>query len=155
MASAKPKRRTAFVALIDSSSKDTEHPRILVVRNRNNKWMLPGGNIDPIETVVEGVVRELREESGYITGCKALTLMTESTSTNFFVSEFDFGKLGHKKRNSIFKSRKKGETFDYGFVNFDSSSGKYYVTNYRGDIKSINPESFRKGTPSLIKLLHT
>jgi ADP-ribose pyrophosphatase YjhB (NUDIX family) len=42
--------------------------RILLVRERSDgKWTLPGGWADPCESPAENVVREVREESGFVT----------------------------------------------------------------------------------------
>ena len=39
--------------------------RVLVTRRRDNgKWEPPGGTLEPTETIVDGLVREVREEVG-------------------------------------------------------------------------------------------
>ena len=42
-----------------------EQERVLLIRHRKlNKWLPPGGHLDPNETPVEGARREAREETG-------------------------------------------------------------------------------------------
>jgi 8-oxo-dGTP diphosphatase len=43
---------------------DEQEGRILVVRNENGAWSLPGGMREPGETLREAAVRETREETG-------------------------------------------------------------------------------------------
>ena len=51
--------RTGFAVIQDSIG------RYLVVKERKNKgWMIPGGTIEPYESLEEGVVREVLEETG-------------------------------------------------------------------------------------------
>jgi ADP-ribose pyrophosphatase YjhB (NUDIX family) len=43
----------------------TDGDRVLAIRRRdNNKWEPPGGTLEPDETISEGLVREVREETG-------------------------------------------------------------------------------------------
>lgn len=39
--------------------------RYLMVQSGNGKWHFPGGGIEQTETIADGVVREIREETGY------------------------------------------------------------------------------------------
>lgn len=55
-----PQRLTGFACTVDGSG------RILMVRHERLgviRWELPGGHVDPDESVVEAVVRETREEA--------------------------------------------------------------------------------------------
>ena len=44
-----------------------EQDRLLLIRERTDgRWSLPGGFADPLDTPSEAVIREVREESGYV-----------------------------------------------------------------------------------------
>ena len=48
--------------------------RILLVQSPkwNNKWVMPGGHIDPGETIEQGILREIKEETGLSTKSKGI-----------------------------------------------------------------------------------
>lgn len=46
---------------------------VLLVRSPKRGWELPGGKIDPGETLIAGVMREVREEAGVSVEVGALT----------------------------------------------------------------------------------
>lgn len=50
--------------------------RYLMVQSGNGKWHFPGGGIEQAETIANGVVRELREETGYILDTSSQVLFT-------------------------------------------------------------------------------
>jgi ADP-ribose pyrophosphatase YjhB (NUDIX family) len=58
--------------------------RILMVRERSDgRWALPGGWADPGESPVENVVREIREESGFLSrAVKILAIYDRSRHTH-------------------------------------------------------------------------
>lgn len=42
----------------------TQDGQILFVRKQRSKWTLPGGKVEPGESVANAAIRELREETG-------------------------------------------------------------------------------------------
>lgn len=51
-----------------------ERGRALVVQRRDNgRWEPPGGILEPGETIIEGLLREVQEETGLTVECVALT----------------------------------------------------------------------------------
>ncbi|CUR57437.1 NUDIX hydrolase [metagenome] len=53
-------RLAAYAVIVDT------HDRVLLVLgNEDDLWALPGGGVDLDETAAAGLVRELREETGY------------------------------------------------------------------------------------------
>ena len=59
---------------------------LLLVRRGNEPglgtWSVPGGRMEPGETIQEAVVRELREETGVEGGCTGLIGVAESIGDN-------------------------------------------------------------------------
>lgn len=57
--------RGAQLALVCSAVvRDTEQRVLLTRRADNGKWCLPGGHLESGESVTEGIVREVKEETG-------------------------------------------------------------------------------------------
>lgn len=46
---------------------DETKSKVLLVRNgdNNDRWSLPGGAVEPLETLEEAAIREAKEETGY------------------------------------------------------------------------------------------
>lgn len=59
---------------------------LLLIRRRNEpglgEWSVPGGRMEPGETIQEAVVRELREETGIEGVCTGLIGVAESIGPN-------------------------------------------------------------------------
>jgi len=62
---AKPPQATRIVPAVSAVLCDAEGKFILQRRSDNGLWALAGGMIEPGETVVEALRREVREETGY------------------------------------------------------------------------------------------
>jgi 8-oxo-dGTP pyrophosphatase MutT (NUDIX family) len=145
----------AFICIVDIKTK-----RVLVLINSKGKWMLPGGYVDPNESAKDAVVRELKEESGYLlNGSSMLSMHTASNSkATIFRSCIDFERLGHRKRVTIFKNRDTfptKETYDYGFAKFEETEKRWYVETYKGERKAKNPTVFRKGTLGPLNIINS
>ncbi len=72
-----------------------ENDAILLVRERtDNRWALPGGWADACETPSENVVKEVREESGYLTrAVKLLAIYDRSKHPHEYSHAFHIYKL--------------------------------------------------------------
>ncbi len=58
---------------------------VLLVRHEkggHSYWLVPGGGVDPGETMVEAGARELREETGYDVEVSRLVLLCEAIDPN-------------------------------------------------------------------------
>lgn len=60
--------------------------QVLLVRRADpgplqGMWELPGGSVDPGETLVEGAIREVREETGLRLGAVHVTGLTDRITT--------------------------------------------------------------------------
>jgi mutator protein MutT len=68
--------------------------RLLLVRRRNDPgegtWSVPGGRVEPGETVQEAVVRELAEETGVEGVCMGLIGVAERIGADHHFVIFDF-----------------------------------------------------------------
>jgi 8-oxo-dGTP pyrophosphatase MutT (NUDIX family) len=62
---------------------------LVVVPTWRSTYDLPGGGIEPTETIPEGIARECYEESGY--------RVKVDSATPFYVSETEFYHTDHKK----------------------------------------------------------
>jgi mutator protein MutT len=59
-----------------------ENGRILLIRRADNqRWAMPGGGLDVGETPAQGVVREVREETGFETEVRAFVGVHDSRYT--------------------------------------------------------------------------
>jgi 8-oxo-dGTP pyrophosphatase MutT (NUDIX family) len=66
-----PKLRAAAVAIVLTANMDGEACFLITrrtssLRNHSGQWALPGGRLDPGETIVEAALRETHEEIGLI-----------------------------------------------------------------------------------------
>jgi ADP-ribose pyrophosphatase YjhB (NUDIX family) len=50
---------------LDSRAAIIQHNKILLVKENNNKWSLPGGWVDVNESVKSNIIKEVKEESGF------------------------------------------------------------------------------------------
>ncbi|MDQ3570440.1 MAG: NUDIX domain-containing protein [Actinomycetota bacterium] len=71
-----------------------EGTRLLMVRRGRDpgagRWSIPGGHVEPGETVTEAVVRELREETGVRGVCQDLVGWLERTGPDHHLVILDF-----------------------------------------------------------------
>ncbi|MDQ3574165.1 MAG: NUDIX domain-containing protein [Actinomycetota bacterium] len=71
-----------------------EANRLLMVRRGQNpgagRWSIPGGHVEPGETMAEAVVRELREETGVRGVCQGLVGWLERTGPDHHLVILDF-----------------------------------------------------------------
>lgn len=70
-----------------------EHHYLLVKETRkdiDNLWSIPGGHLEPGETLVETAIRELREESGYDVELTDLAGIANATSNGLTAIVFLF-----------------------------------------------------------------
>lgn len=51
---------------LDTRAAIIKEDRILLVRENNGKWSLPGGWVDVNESIKSNIIKEVKEESGYI-----------------------------------------------------------------------------------------
>jgi len=69
---------------------DGERRKILLTRRADNgRWCLPGGHVEPGETVAEACIREMREETGL--EVRIVRLIGVYSSPNFAL---DYGERG-------------------------------------------------------------
>lgn len=55
----------SLVVAVSAVVRDEEDRLLLIKRTDNDLWSIPGGGMEPGETVSAAVVREVREETGY------------------------------------------------------------------------------------------
>lgn len=67
----------------------TDGGRVLAIRRRdNNKWEPPGGTLEPGETIQEGLIREVQEETGLSVRNPVLTGVYKNMSRNIVALVF-------------------------------------------------------------------
>ena len=52
--------------------------QILMVYNHEGHWSLPGGKVEPDETLIEATIREVKEETGYLVEVGKLLAVNET-----------------------------------------------------------------------------
>lgn len=71
-----------------------EDDRLLLVRRGHGpaagEWAVPGGRVEPGETMAEAVVREVAEETGVEVVCEELVGWVERISPEYHLVIFDF-----------------------------------------------------------------
>lgn len=86
MTPARPEVCVGAVAVFDGS--------ILMVRRgrgpAEGTWSVPGGRVEPGETLVEAVVRELAEETGLVGVCESLIGWAERLGPDYHYVILDF-----------------------------------------------------------------
>ena len=78
-----------------------EDDRLLLVRQRVNQarsWSLPGGSVEPGETLVDAVVREVAEETGLSTEVRRLLYVAELPEHGLVHITFELGRTGGELR---------------------------------------------------------
>lgn len=64
---------TSVVPSVVAVVQDEQGRVLMIHRTDNDRWALPGGGHDPGESIIDTVVREVREETGYDVEVEALT----------------------------------------------------------------------------------
>lgn len=62
-----------------------EQGRLLIIRQHmpdGRQWYLPGGQLEPGETMEQGIVREMREETGLEVKLQGLLAVSDTSFTN-------------------------------------------------------------------------
>lgn len=71
---------------------DTDRQRILLTRRTDNgRWCLPGGRVDPGESVEETCIREVREETGL--EARVIRLIGVYSSPHFIIEFADGNRI--------------------------------------------------------------
>lgn len=87
--------------------KDEEGKILLVLRNDFNAWNLPGGAIEKGETPWQGVIREVKEETGLDVEVVRLIGIYTKTEKNHIVFSFECKVIGgHIRLNNEAKEIK-------------------------------------------------
>jgi ADP-ribose pyrophosphatase YjhB (NUDIX family) len=98
---------------------DETHEKVLLTRRADNgQWCLPGGEVEPGESVSEACKREVWEETGLKVQVGRLTSVFSSPDRLVVFndgSQFQFITLNFEVRESDGKLRLSGETTDFGF----------------------------------------
>ena len=144
-------------------------PAVLVARNDEGKWMLPGGQVDPGETVEHAAIREFDEEIGVIAkGTSELGKRYDLrhnvhtpyqfSPAVFFVAKCKHGRSAFSMAHiaNMFPNRKRDrrgnyETIDFSFAVYDKSeqrSKRIKVVNHYG--KPRHGQVFRTGTINML-----
>ncbi len=127
--------RLGCSAVLFNSSRDMV---LLTRRADNGKWCLPGGRIDPGETVAEGCEREVLEETGLIVRVTKLTgiysepdllvIYPDNNRVQIVSVNFEVAQIGGTPRLS-------GETTDIRYFSTKEAVGMDLFHNHAQRIK--------------------
>jgi 8-oxo-dGTP diphosphatase len=119
-----PRLRVAMIA------RDNEGRILLLqhVREHGNYWVLPGGGVDPGESVEDALMREIREELGVGSEVERLAAIGELILPYRHVVDFFF--LGKLEKNSGFKIK-----YEEGI-----GDARWFSVGEVGDLNLLPPE---------------
>ena len=108
---------------------------VLVVKNKEGEWMLPGGDINPTEVLEYSAVRKFREATGFV--IQNVVHHVKRKHVHLFYAFIQVPE-NENYRKAIFGTRiNKDEIVDYGFVMALKDPNRHMnVTSFNGTIKS-------------------
>lgn len=114
-----------------------ENDKLLLVSNDEEMWIPPGGRIESEETLHEGLVREVYEETGLTIKPKELV----------FIFEFFDTKEGSHKVEVYFRSKIISGELCADWMDIDHSVqfARFFSLKEMGDLKEVQPEFIRNG----------
>ncbi len=113
---------------------DEKQENILMVHNIGSNWTLPGGTVEPGETLEEAVIREVQEETGLTAKVEGVVSLNEA----FFVhkdSQVLFVTFKMTVENTEFSIQLPEEISEIKWVNFKDANN--LMPYHPGGVESL------------------
>jgi len=120
-----------------------EDEKILLVKQKvsaERTWSLPGGRLEHGETLEEGVVRELHEETGLIVKVKKLLYICEKPDVNLLHITFSLERIAGEIRLPT-NEFDENPIYDVKMVDIKALSSYGFSEKFRNIVENSFPDS--------------